>query len=420
MDIADSIKEFSGVSIQTIGSDSKVEWHQGFQIVQHRKSADLIAPNAFSQDFFGRSSWSVQVLNNSETVRMKVWKRLPKAVRYRIGPIIKKIILHFDFQFNLTFHKKPIRTLYDEYFDLAYSLVLANNTEDYNLVVGTDIPSGIAAIMLTKKDSQQSWYEAHEYQVHQDWLTKHPRFSANIVDLEKELVQKSDYFSVVSEGLRELMTRDYERTESSFVLTNATQPITSEEQLFPAMKEIMQLKKSNKLLLYHGILTDSRGLPDFVSIFEKSKINGWKLILIGYQPGLDLQKVVEISKNTVLMNAVSNNQIKLLIKHIDVIAMPYRVLDLNTKFGFPNKLGDCLAFQIPYIYNEELLEIDRVSNLTNTGVGFSWEECLTEPTKLQNLLIKSTNLDSDWELANKEFGWEHFQRQIGIVVGNQI
>ena len=108
-----------------------------------------------------------------------------------------------------------------------------------------------------------------------------------------------------------------------------------------------------------------------------------------------------------------------MLKHVDVIAMPYKAIDLNTKYGFPNKLGDCLTFQIPYIYNQELLEIDKVANLTKTGVRFSWQACLNDPKNLERALDESTKLDSNWRLANKEFGWENFQHQIQHVVNDK-
>jgi uncharacterized protein YcaQ len=97
--------------------------------------------------------------------------------------------------------------------------------------------------------------------------------------------------------------------------------------------------------------------------------------------------------------------------------MPYPVLDINTKFGFANKLGDCIAEKVPFLYNEDLEAIDEVATLTNVGLSFSWSD-LYHPGELQRILKDFDNLIPDWEKAERLFGWTNFKTTISELLSD--
>ena len=100
----------------------------------------------------------------------------------------------------------------------------------------------------------------------------------------------------------------------------------------------------------------------------------------------------------------------------DAIAMPYPVHDINSKYGFANKLGDCIALQIPFLYNSELLSIDKVAKETSSGISFDWKEILVKPEELFSKLDQITLLQPDWQAAETLYGYTNFSNQVKQIV----
>jgi glycosyltransferase involved in cell wall biosynthesis len=213
------------------------------------------------------------------------------------------------------------------------------------------------------------------------------------------------------------MEKTFDRTKKSFVLNNSTQATSSDagsDELLP--QQVVDVFNSpEKILLFHGVLSDLRGLSKFVKIFEDTPDLNWKLVLIGYNPGDELLKVMRKAKKTFLLSAVSGTMIKKVVGMSDLVLMAYPVSDINTKYGFANKLGDCIAEKVPFLYNKELEAIDDVAQKTNSGISFLWPE-LTFPGKLQSLLDEVENMSADWERAEEQFGWENFQQTVSDLL----
>jgi glycosyltransferase involved in cell wall biosynthesis len=303
--------------------------------------------------------------------------------------------------------------LADLYFSDAYGFWEANHQGEYDLVIGTDIPSGIAAALLVAGSTKYWWYEAHEFATEQQWLKQHHGFTPELITVESHLVKRADVFSSVSKKLVTHMEETFGRNKKSIVLHNSTRSrqgdLKTQSSLPKPVLDTFQVPE--RIIVFHGVLSDLRGLSKFVEVFERACIRNWKFVLIGYNPGVELLKTLRHANKSTLLSAVDSSQVSEIVKMSDIVLMPYPVLDINTKYGFANKLGDCIAEKIPFFYNKDLEAIDEVATLTNTGVPFSWSD-LSDPEELQRALKDFENLTPDWEKAERLFGWTSFENTV--------
>jgi glycosyltransferase involved in cell wall biosynthesis len=419
VDLAQCIVECGDeVVIQTIGKHAKFQTIQGQTVVQfprsYRKSSADLARNAF----FDRG-FLVGHINPFGEMRLKsfarlIWSQLPNHLKWHVHNLYSK----FKYLSGISLKNVNPKSMADFYFSDAYSFWEANHQGEYDLVIGTDLSSGIAAALLTEGSSKSWWYEAHEYATEQQWLKEHFGFTPELIDIEKKLVQQSNVFSSVSKELVLHMSEFFGRNRESIVLHNSTRSrqanLSAPDPLPKMVLEAFQVP--DHVIVFHGVLSDLRGLSKFVEAFESASIPNWKFVLIGYNPGIQLLNAIKNARNCVLLDPINSNQVSEIVRMSDVVLMPYPVSDLNTKYGFANKLGDCIAENVPFLYNQELEAINNVATLTKAGIPFSWSD-LSHPGELQKILLSFDNLTPDWECAEKLYGWTNFETTIAELLG---
>jgi len=424
LDLDDQLRSLSiQTSIVTIGDHESIQWHRErpvFQISKFprevfselRKEAIL---NGVLEDLSISAS---EVQEKKRNLLRKTWHTMPLQLKRYLKPLLIRYLNAVDWLRNV---KTNSTNLYGadisaDYWDLSLALINANNTEKYDLYIGTDIPSGMASLLLATNQNGTSWYEAHEFATEQSWLQNHSGYSQELVRMERILVQKSTIFTTVSQELTLEMATTFSRVTPSHTLTNATNLDVKHYVDPEIIQNFKQTKKDSRVLLFHGVLSDSRGLADFVEIFEETKHPEWKLILIGYGLGPKLEKKLHTASNTVSLPPVSSAEILHIVKMSDAVVMPYPVHDINSKYGFANKLGDCIALQIPFLYNIELLSIDKVAKETSSGISFEWKELVDKPEELFSKLDQITLLQPDWQAAENLYGYTNFSNQVKQIV----
>ena len=418
LDLSKCIIDNGGqVVIQTHGTKLKVTNIQNQTVIQIPRTFNTNHAKKAREAFFNDSPISnistPSTVKNSKNLARALLGKLPKRLKHLAKSVVYKMYGQIKFLTMMNRQNSIPKSMSEFYFSAAYELWDANQNEKYDLIIGTDIPSSIAASLLAANPNQSWWYEAHEFATEQQWLRENVGFTEELVVIEKYLVRNADFFSSVSAKLVTSMEKTFGRTKKSFVLHNSTQATSSDaksDELLP--QQVLDVfNSSEKILLFHGVLSDLRGLSKFVKIFEDTPDSNWKLVLIGYNPGNDLLKVMRKTKKTYLLSPVSGTEIKKVVGMSDLVLMAYPVNDINTKYGFANKLGDCIAEKVPFLYNKELEAIDDVAQKTNSGISFLWPE-LTFPGKLQSLLDEVENMSADWERAEKLFGWTNFETTI--------
>jgi hypothetical protein len=413
VDLAECIVNMGDqILIQTIGRTPKLVNIEGHMVVQFPRYFKKASADKARSFFFNNTTFEKEI-NLAVEARLKnfargIWLKLPTRVKPHVHSVYSKAK---NLSSSLNNHYSSC--LADSFFSDAYSFLEANHQEDYDLVIGTDITSGIAATLLTARSNKAWWYEAHECATEQQWMKSNHGFTAELIAIEKELVKRANVFSSVSENLVTFMVDTFGRDKKSIVLHNSTRSKQSQTSLQNSLpKPVLDtLNLPDNIIMFHGVLSDLRGLSKFVKAFESASISNWKFVLIGYNPGVELLKEIRKAKNSILLSAVNSDQVSQIVRMSDVVLMPYPVLDINTKYGFPNKLGDCIAERVPFLYNKDLEVIDDVARSTNTGVSFSWSD-LTDPSDLKSFFNALENLTPDWEKAERLFGWTNYEATI--------
>ena len=426
LDLDDQLRELSiQSSIMAVGDYDSIQWHRERPIFQISKfprqkfseiSKELIL-NGVLEGYLNSTS---EVQEEKKNLLKKTWHMMPLELKRYLKPFLIRYLNAVNWFKNV---KNQSSDLYGmdittDYLDLSLALINANKDAKYDLYIGTDIPSGIASLLLAIHQNGKSWYEAHEFATQQSWLQKQPGYSQKLIQLEKILVQKSTIFTSVSQELTLEMATTFSRSTPVYTLTNATK-FDFKRDLDPEItRTFNDAKKDKRALLFHGVLSDSRGLADFVEIFEEIKHPDWKLILMGYGVGPKLERKLQKASNSVFLPPVSSAEILHIVKISDAIVLPYPVDDINSKYGFANKLGDCIALQIPFLYNIDLLSIDKVAKETSTGISFNWKEIIDKPEELFSRLDQIALLQPDWQAAETLYGYTNFSNQIEQIVNS--
>jgi len=109
-----------------------------------------------------------------------------------------------------------------------------------------------------------------------------------------------------------------------------------------------------------------------------------------------------------------------LLEQCNAILMPYEVVDLNTHYGLPNKMGDAIALKIPIFYNSKLVEIKKWATEFQMGLPFDWVEIENNPSLLIEELENIIELDPDWKKIDDSLGWNYFRKTIDEALANLL
>jgi hypothetical protein len=284
----------------------------------------------------------------------------------------------------------------------------------FDLIVGCDL-HGAAVGYFYKSHIPSSifWFDAHEYFSLQIGVS--PEFgSYNIQDVELFLFRSCDHFTTVSEGLlRKFVDRG--NSKKGTCIPNVTPRLTRKPKV--SLRKDYSLEK-RKILLFHGGLGDIRNLQKIVRIFGELKLRNWTMVLMGYYASKDLESLTSKYPNVLLVKPVSVGKLKEYIADVNVIIIPYPAVDPNTKFCFPNKLGDAISLKVPVMFNGNLEEINKL----NTEYGFGLGIKLESPIKKSDFakrLLETSKLEVDWIRIEKEIGWSSAKHALQHILNSE-
>jgi glycosyltransferase involved in cell wall biosynthesis len=194
-------------------------------------------------------------------------------------------------------------------------------------------------------------------------------------------------------------------------MTNATKPFEFSNS--PTIKDELGLT-THKVLLFNGGLSDVRNLQKFIEIFDIAAPPNWRLVIMGYWASESLKDCIQNSERTIMIEPESNITLLSRIRDVDAIVAPYPPVDLNTKFCFPNKMGDAIAIKKPIIVNSELEFLNRISKKYEFIIPFSYGD--DEILSLKKALELSSVGKFVWDEFEDEFGWISFEKAFNQIM----
>lgn len=304
-----------------------------------------------------------------------------------------------------------VNTNTHEVFDIAARLASAVNFESIDVLVGADLPGALAAMSLKQKyENTPIWFDAHEYFSEQIRILELPSASS-LKNLELRLVKEAEFFTCVTPDLTALMCQESGRISVSLTMTNATKPIEFSNS--PTIKDELGLT-THKVLLFNGGLSDVRNLQKFIEIFDIAAPPNWRFVIMGYWASESLKDCIQNSERTIMIEPESNITLLSRIRDVDAIVAPYPPVDLNTKFCFPNKMGDAIAIRKPIIVNSELEFLNRISKKYDFIIPFSYGD--DEILSLKKALELSSVGEFVWDEFEDELGWISFEKAFNQIM----
>jgi len=417
------------VQIITIGEKDSLYESDDVGIIQFRRNQSEKFLNQTIEDFWKFSSTSekktlLDIEDSSEVLKNNlrmVWRRLPVSIRYRIGPLFYLFVtlLRIRSKTRESFFLSRGKNIKVDIWNDAASLVSILEDHNADLIIASDLASGIASLVLRfRNHTGKIWYDAHEYGSEQAWLKKRPGFTNEIKLAELAIVKGADLFSCVSEELTLLIAEHANRENDNVVLPNIalkqlTGPIDSIDS---QMKTLREIRKSYKVAIFHGVLSDIRGIDKFIEAFDKVCLGEWRLVLMGYFLEERTSRAISSAKSALLIDAVDASSVLSIISEVDAVVMPYDIVDLNTEFCFPNKLGDCLAVRSKFIFNGNLKSISKIAEEFSIGLPFEMSTGSINIESLQNALQNISTLEPNWDQVELKFGEEAYKKTMLTAV----
>jgi hypothetical protein len=417
LDLAQVLKEDGHeVSIFTIGRTTKLRMDINPAIFQFSRTSQVISSFIKSSGVnheqitnFPGTSFDYFLQNLSSFARRILPTKFKTHARRIVSRLIK-VRRYLDWR-----RKTELRSdaTYDFYEVDAGHLIENLRDNDADVILGCDLPGAIAAMGL-KRENQVFWYDAHEYYSEQGWIQDRVNME-RLRFWESLIINSCDALTTVSFGLAELYRSRFPKVSCIGVLTNASNPKRLKNSSQTNLRLKLGIQDDEKICIYHGGLSGvHRNLENFVDLFLKTNSHDWHLVLLGYNASNFLERISATSNRVHLMNEVPNDQVGSILGECDCIAMPYLIADINTLFGFPNKLGDALALNIPFIYNEDLKEIGSHAKEFKIGLPFLYGTNQIE--SIDEALNSVSQIESLWQEASDAIGWDSFLRNTRQVM----
>lgn len=378
----------------------------------HKDSIEIIAGLKGQSEF----RESIQFSDPDEPkwrTRLNLAAKAKKFLKRVLPTWVKILIINSGFMYRGSHLLRNSRTPFWINSGVTLSQTIEINNVD--IFVGVDLPGAVAAFLKSKKHPHSLfWFDAHEYYSQQSFLNGLMDVKlAN--EIELKLINEADVFTTVSESLLQHILIESGRQGPSFTLNNST-PHLSLRQVPPT--SIKSLFPNKKVLLFHGGLSDVRGITNLARNFTTTNHPDWVLAFIGYWPSSELIQMIESNDSIHLFEPVSVDLMHERIFGVDAIIIPYPgESDMNTKYCFPNKLGDAIALRTPIIYDSSLIEIDNLNQKFQLGLSCNLHD--KSHGSLGVALNAVSRLIIDWERIETEIGWTHNEEVISQILSQK-
>lgn len=271
-------------------------------------------------------------------------------------------------------------------------------------------------------------YDAHEYELGR--ATGKPRSSSKkrwIARLEKFLIKRSTLTISVNQSIAEEMEKDYQMTFPHVIARNIPVRRTIDKNLRDrvrkSVREKLKLKEGAPLLLYHGNLTQGRGIEESICLLSKAKNAG--LLILGKGSESYKEKLKAFSKekgveDRVLFHPAVPGEILLsYVAACDIAMVLIQQKPKSYYFALPNKLFESIHAGLPVIASDSP-EISRIVDGYGLGLTVDPEDSQAHKKALdllwqQDYYKKAKN---HLKKAQEELTWENEKEKLYQALKN--
>ena len=127
---------------------------------------------------------------------------------------------------------------------------------------------------------------------------------------------------------------------------------------------LLQLDPGQKVILYQGGIIPERNIDNLIRGFVRLNPPDAHLIFLGPASPVYLKKLKKeagdlLDRKIHFLKAVPREELLKYTASADFGVIPYKVIDLNTKFCMPNKFFEFIQAGLPILSNE-LIEVEKI------------------------------------------------------------
>jgi glycosyltransferase involved in cell wall biosynthesis len=285
-------------------------------------------------------------------------------------------------------NKNFVKVLFQSYFNIFFKKLLELNGDIY---YAHELWTLESCYIVSKKILKKKLiYDSHELELHRNnlWSAKANR---DRIGYEKKYIEHVDHVLAVSEGCAKIIENHYNLKHKVTIVRNT--PLLSDlKKSNNSLRKKINIKKNEKLLVYTGLSSYSRGL-DFL-INSMKYLQTYHLATVGSWD-IDYKKKIQIliNKNKLsdrihMLPPVPRNELINFISSADYSVIPIIDTCLSYKYCLPNKLFEAAFAGLPII-SSDLPDMKKVIIKNNLGCVFkvndlnSFLNCVSKAKKLR-------------------------------------
>lgn len=226
-----------------------------------------------------------------------------------------------------------------------------------DVVVGADYFAAPASLLAARLTGAALIYDAHELLVPGDSrMSARHRFWYY---LERLVVRRSDRVLAANEERARLMSEHYGLAKLPAVMRNIPperEPAWTEAEVLAAFPALTRRSPDEKIVLYQGHVSVSRGLGRFVEAFHHLP-EEYRLVVVGDGPDLERLKAaaqpLTAAGRFTAVGAVPNRVIGSVTRLADVGIITYPFKGLNNLYCAPNKIFEYAQAGVPVVATDQ-------------------------------------------------------------------
>ena len=273
-----------------------------------------------------------------------------------------------------------------------------------DLIIACDATAAAPALMHAKKLGAEIWFDAHEFYSEQSSLT--PTEKKYIREIESEILNQASRSYTVNPLLAERMSSEFELARKVSFLPNSPLIKKNSRQSLPSFRSELNLADSDLLLIYHGWIYKGRNLEALKQIFSLPEMTNTHLLIVGY--GQLAEYFSNLTDNIHILPTVNSADLVQKLQGINGILIPYDSNeDVNTKYCFPNKVGDAIQTRIPIFANKSLMFLSMLIEKFNIGRSIDFANSKEAATAILSY-FDELHTNQNWSDCESAFGYTKF------------
>ena len=290
------------------------------------------------------------------------------------------------------------------YAEFNFRLFLILLFSKLDVLLANDLDTLSANFRISKLKKRPLIYDSHEYFTESPELIHRPKVQRFWLNIEEKIVPQLKYAYTVCDSIANIYSEKYGIPFR--VVRNMPNAIQQ--------KDTIQIKSSEKIILYQGAVNTGRGLKQAISAMHF--IEEAKLVIAG-----DGYLKSELEKFTRENNLEPKVEFKGLLPMEELAKLTPQAdlglsieedLGLNYRFALPNKLFDYIQAQVPVLVTN-LPEMAAVVNQYKIGEITNSLNPEKLAIKIKEILFNESK-NAEWKknlkTAAKELTWENEEK----------